>query len=74
MGANSVLKLFKTSTRNCFTPYEICLLVEKSKRSIYKEIKSLLLHHYIDKIVMEIDGRPLILYKKDKNTKWGEKE
>lgn len=74
MEADSVLKLFKSSTRNCFTPYEIYLSVIKSRGSINKEINSLLKHHYIDKIVMEIDGKPLILYKKDKNTNWGGKK
>ena len=74
MITKSVLKLFRSSPRNCFTPYEIYFSVDKSRSSISKELISLLNHHYIDKIVIEVDGKALTLYKKDKNTKWEEQE
>jgi len=48
--------------------------VDKSRSSISKELLSLLKHHYIDKIVIEVDGKALTLYKKDINTIWEEQE
>ena len=64
----SVIKLFQEASRkrDFFTAPEIALRVEKSIGSIWKELRSLLKHHYIEKIAIEIDGKVLVLYKEVK--------
>lgn len=65
MKKKSVLELFQTPTKKeGYTPLEIQFIVQKSRGSIYKEIKSLINHNLITRVEIPLFKKktPIIIY------------